>query len=70
MFSQLSNRFTEIFKHLSGNSQLSEKNVQSAVKAVQQALIEADVAIEVIEPFIQKVQTYALGAKVVGQLKT
>ncbi len=69
MFSQLSNRFTEIFKHLSGNSQLSEKNVQSAVKAVQQALIEADVAIEVIEPFIQKVQTHALGAKVVGQLK-
>ncbi|MBM93131.1 MAG: signal recognition particle protein [Legionellales bacterium] len=69
MFNQLSNRFTQAFKQLSGQHELSEKNIQSAIEAVHQALIEADVAIEMINPFIEQVKSSALGQAVVGSLK-
>lgn len=69
MFNNLSDRLTSTFKKLSGNNKLSEKNVAEALTEVKRALIEADVALEVITPFIDKVKNQAIGADVINQLK-
>ena len=69
MFNQLSTNLSQVFKRLSGNHTLTEQNITNALHEVKRALIEADVAMEVITPFMQQVQTQALGADVSGQLK-
>ena len=64
MFDNLSERLSNSFKALQGKSKLSEKNIKDAIREVRRALLEADVALEVIKTFLDQVQEKAIGLKV------
>ena len=65
MFESLSDRLGGIFDKLTKRGALSEKDVGEALREVRRALIEADVALEVVRSFTDKVRTRAVGAEVV-----
>ncbi|MBW5291132.1 MAG: Signal recognition particle, subunit Ffh SRP54 [Candidatus Ruthia sp. Asou_11_S2] len=64
MFDNLTERLQNSFKTLQGKNKLSESNIKEAIREVRRALLEADVALEVIKVFLDQVQTKALGLKV------
>ena len=51
MFDNLTSKLSNSFKSLTGKSKLSEANIKDAIREVRRALLEADVAIEVIKVF-------------------
>ena len=65
MFESLSDRLSGIFDGLTRRGALSEKDVNAALREVRRALIEADVALEVVRDFVEKVRVKAVGADVV-----
>ena len=64
MFETLSDRLSGIFDKLTGRGALSESDVTDAMREVRRALLEADVALEVVRGFIETVQEKALGQDV------
>ena len=68
MFEQLGNRFKRTFKTLRGRGRLSEANIQEALREVRIALLEADVALSVVKPFIEQVRARAIGKEVLESL--
>lgn len=64
MFDNLTEHLQNSFKALQGKNKLSESNIKEAIREVRRALLEADVALEVIKVFLDQVQTKALGLKV------
>ncbi len=64
MFDNLTDRLNNSFKVLRGKHKLSEANIKESIRAVRRALLEADVALEVIKTFLDQVETKALGLKV------
>ena len=65
MFETLSDRLGGIFDKLSRRGALSESDVDAAMREVRRALIEADVALEVVRGFIDRVKAEAVGQEVV-----
>ncbi len=65
MFESLSDRLSGIFDGLTRRGALSEKDVSTALREVRRALIEADVALEVVRGFTEAVREKAVGAQVV-----
>lgn len=68
MFEQLGDRFKRTFKTLRGRGRLSEENIQDALREVRIALLEADVALSVVKPFIEQVKVRAVGTEVIDSL--
>lgn len=64
MLGNLSDKFENALRHLSGKAELSETNVEDAMEDVRSALLEADVHYEVAETFCDRVKQQALGEKV------
>ena len=64
MFEKLSDRLTESLRKLSGNSKISEANIEEAIREVRMSLLEADVNFKVVKRFIDNVKAKALGEKV------
>ncbi len=65
MFDELSARFEDAVKGLKGEAQISESNVDNALKEVRRALLEADVSLGVVKEFVEEVRQKAIGAEVV-----
>ena len=65
MFESLSERLGGIFDGLTRRGALSEKDVGAALREIRRALIEADVALEVVRSFTERVREKAVGADVV-----
>jgi signal recognition particle subunit SRP54 len=65
MFESLSQRLSNVFDGLTRRGALSEKDVSSALREVRRALLEADVALDVVRDFTDKVGKEAVGAAVV-----
>ncbi len=65
MFETLSERLSGIFGKLTGRGALSEADVEAAMREVRRALLEADVALEVVREFIDAVKAKAVGHDVV-----
>jgi signal recognition particle subunit SRP54 len=65
MFESLSDRLSGIFDGLTRRGALSDKDVSAALREIRRALIEADVALEVVREFTEKVREKAVGAEVV-----
>jgi len=61
----LSDRLSGIFDGLTRRGALSDKDVSAALREIRRALIEADVALEVVRDFTEKVKEKAVGAEVV-----
>lgn len=62
MFNNLQDRLTESFKNLRKKGKLKESDVDATVSDIRRALIEADVALEVVKDFTATVKEKAYGA--------
>ncbi len=65
MFETLSDRLSGILDKLTGRGALSEKDVTEAMREVRRALLEADVALDVVRDFVEKARARAVGVEVV-----
>jgi signal recognition particle subunit SRP54 len=65
LFDNLSERLGGILDRLTGRGALTEKDVDAAMREVRRALLEADVALEVVRSFTERVREQAIGATVV-----
>ncbi len=64
MFESLSDRLSDVFDKLTRRGALSEADVDAALKEVRTALLEADVALEVVKDFVADVRKRAVGHEV------
>ena len=64
MFESLSDRLGLVFDRLKGKGSLSEGDVNAAMREVRIALLEADVAVDVVKSFIEGVRERAIGQEV------
>src|SRR5512138_1044350 len=65
MFQSLSDRLSGVLDKLTRRGALSESDVNEAMREVRRALLEADVALDVVRSFTDKVKAKAVGANVV-----
>jgi signal recognition particle subunit SRP54 len=65
MFESLSDRLSGIFSKLTGRGALTESDVAEAMREVRRALLEADVALDVVRDFTESVKKKAVGHDVV-----
>ena len=65
MFETLSERLGAILDKLTRRGALSEADVAEAMREVRRALIEADVALDVVRSFVDRVKEKAVGQEVV-----
>ncbi|MFL2852947.1 MAG: signal recognition particle protein [Candidatus Pelagibacter sp.] len=65
MFDNLTNKLENIFSKLKNAPSLSEEQVDSGLKEIRQALLEADVALSVAKEFIENVKPKAIGQAVI-----
>ena len=68
MFENLSEKLQKIFKQLSGKGRLSEQDVDTALREVRLALLEADVNFKVVKDFVARVRVRAIGSDVMKSL--
>ena len=64
MFSSLSEKISGIFERLRGSGVLKESDVDSALREIRLALLEADVSLDVARKFISEVKQKAIGQEV------
>jgi signal recognition particle subunit SRP54 len=69
MFESLSEKLSGILDRLTGRGALSEEDVAAAMREVRRALIEADVALEVVRSFVDRTRTKAVGTAVVKSVR-
>jgi signal recognition particle subunit SRP54 len=69
MFEQLSERLQGVFDNLGRVGKLTEQDVDTAMREVRMALLEADVALPVVKDFVRRVKERAVGAEVAKSLK-
>jgi signal recognition particle subunit SRP54 len=65
MFQSLSDRLSGIFDKLTKRGALTDSDVSEAMREVRRALLEADVALEVVKDFTERVKANAVGQQVV-----
>ncbi|MGC2810245.1 MAG: signal recognition particle receptor subunit alpha, partial [Bradyrhizobium sp.] len=65
MFDNLSEKLGGILDRLTGRGSLSEADVDAAMREVRRALLEADVSLDVVRSFTDRVREQAVGATVV-----
>ena len=63
-FGNLTDRLADTFKNLRGKGKLSAADVDGTVREIRRALLDADVALEVVKDFTGKVRERALGDEV------
>ena len=68
-FDSLSERLQSTLKKMSGQGQLTDKNMDEMLTEIRLALLEADVNFEVVKEFIASTKEKALGQDVLGSLK-
>lgn len=68
MFNNLTQRFSNVFQRLAGINKITETNIQETLQEIRTALLEADVAIKVVDTILDQVKTQALGEKVLKSL--
>lgn len=65
MFQNLSDRLSQVFSKLTKRGALSEEDVQTALREIRVALLEADVALPVVKDFVERVREKAIGQEVI-----
>ena len=68
MFQSLSDRLSGIFDKLTRRGSLSDSDVAEAMREVRRALLEADVALEVVRDFTENVKAKAIGQEVIKSI--
>ena len=62
MLESLSTRLQDVFKTLRGESRLTPENIETALREIRLALLEADVNFKVVKAFIDRVRDRAMDA--------
>tara|TARA_B100000963_G_scaffold350507_1_gene360843 strand:- start:419 stop:1771 length:1353 start_codon:yes stop_codon:yes gene_type:complete len=65
MFENLTNRLEKIFSKLKNAPSLTEDQVESGLKEIRLALLEADVALPVVKEFINNIKPKAIGQEII-----
>jgi signal recognition particle subunit SRP54 len=69
MLDALTDKFTGVFRALSGRGRISEENIREAMREVRTALLEADVSFKVVKDFTEAVVQKAIGREVIKTLQ-
>ena len=69
MFDSLSDKLVSAFDKIRGKGSLSENDIANAMKEVRLALIDADVALDVVKKFIDDITLEAKGQKITKSIK-
>jgi len=69
MFKTLNENFEKIVNSLKGKAIISEDELDSTLREIRIALLEADVAISVVKDFIQNIKTNIIGQEVLKSIK-
>ena len=65
MFESLSDKLQDIIAKTSGQSELTQENMQDALREIRRALLEADVNLRVVKSFISNIKDRAEGEDVI-----
>jgi signal recognition particle subunit SRP54 len=68
MFETLTQRLTTTIERLRGRARLTDENIREALREVRVALLEADVALPVVQALIERVKVRAVGQEVLKSL--
>ena len=68
MFESLSQRLATTVNRLRGRGRLTDENIREALREVRIALLEADVALPVVQALIQRIKVRAVGQEVAKSL--
>ena len=68
MFESLTQRLSGTIERLRGRGRLTESNIGEAVREVRIALLEADVALPVVQALVQRIKVRAVGQEVMRSL--
>jgi len=68
MFDGLQGKLQEVFRQLKGEGRITDEVLQTALRQIRLALLEADVHVRVVRPFIERVREAAAGGEVLGSL--
>jgi signal recognition particle subunit SRP54 len=68
MFENLSDKLQRVFKSLRGEGKLTAANMESALREIRVALLEADVHFRVVKQFIENIRQKAMGEEVLTAL--
>jgi signal recognition particle subunit SRP54 len=68
MFDALSNRLQDVFRSIRGEARLTEATVETALREIRMALLEADVNFKVVKAFVDRVRDRALDQEVLRSL--
>ncbi len=68
MFQSLTDKLTGSLQRLSGKGRLTEDAIRETLREVRIALLEADVALPVVQKFISEISTKAVGQEVLKSL--
>lgn len=69
MFENLSDKLTAVFNKITSRGVLTEEDINTTMREIRVALLEADVALPVVKDFIAHVKEQALGEKVVRSIQ-
>ncbi|AXK71984.1 signal recognition particle protein [Lysobacter sp. TY2-98] len=68
MFESLSQRLSGTIERLRGRGRLTEENIRESLREVRIALLEADVALPVVQGLIERIKVRAVGQEVLKSL--
>jgi len=68
MFDNLSDKLQRVFKNLRGEGKLSAENMETALREIRMALLEADVNFRVVKQLIENIKVKAMGEEVLTAL--
>src|SRR5918998_2677286 len=68
MFENLSEKLQRVFKNLRGEGKLTAENMETALREIRVALLEADVHFRVVKQLIENIKQKAMGQEVLSSL--
>lgn len=68
MFESLTQRLSGTLQRLRGRGRLSEENIRESLREVRVAMLEADVALPVVQALIERIKVRAVGQEVLRSL--
>lgn len=64
MFENLTAKLSKTLRNITGKGKLSEENIKETLGEVRKALLDADVALDVVLEFVESIQQQAIGTEV------
>ena len=69
MFEQIQSRLNKVLTNIRGEGKITDSNIDSTLRDVRRALLEADVNYKVVKSFINRVKENSKGKKVFSSIK-